>query len=147
MSLDVYLSLPAEDQSTREIIFVRADGETKRITRDEWDLLYPDRDPIIVDEPGREVYWANITHNLSTMAAHAGIHKYLWHPEEMGIEKAGDLIEPLEAGLAILKSDPERFREFNPLNKWGDYEGLVRFVEKYLAACREYPDAEVYASR
>lgn len=49
---------------------------------------------------GNEVYDANITHNLNTMAEEAGIYKHLWRPEELGITKAKDLIEPLAEGLA-----------------------------------------------
>lgn len=94
-----------------------------------------------------EVYWANITHNLGTMAGEAGIYKHLWRPEEIGITKAHQLIEPLRAGLELLRSDRERFEKFNPENGWGSYDGLVRFVEKYLAACEENPDADVRASR
>ena len=89
------------------------------------------------------VYDANITHNLNKMASEAGIYKELWRPEEVGITKAGQLIKPLQEGLALLKSDPERFKHLNPENGWGSYEGLVEFVEKYLEACVESPDAEV----
>jgi hypothetical protein len=60
---------------------------------------------------------------------------------------ARDLIEPLEKGLALLKSDPIRFMAFNPSNGWGSYHGLVSFTENYLNACKEYPDARVEVSR
>ena len=94
-----------------------------------------------------EVFQANITHNLTAMADEAAIYKHLWRPEEIGITKARELIEPLTKGLEVLKADPERFKEFNPPNGWGDYEGLVRFVEKYLAACLENPNATIGISR
>lgn len=93
------------------------------------------------------VYDANITHNLNAMATEAGIYKHLWRPEELGITRASELIEPLTKGLALLESDPERFRAFNPPNKWGSYEGLVMFVRNYLSACVENPDAKVEVSR
>ena len=93
------------------------------------------------------VYDANITHNLNRMAAEAGIYKHLWRPEEIGITKAEQLIEPLTAGLALLDSDPERFRKFDAENGWGRYENLVEFVSKYLEACAANPDAEVSVSR
>lgn len=94
-----------------------------------------------------EVYWGNVTHNLGKMAAEAGIYQHLWRPDELGISKAVDLIAPLWEGLVLLKSDRERFEKFNPENGWGDYEGLVSFVENYLNACRENPDADVVVSR
>ena len=93
------------------------------------------------------IYGANITHNLGDMARAADIYQHLWRPEELDITKAGQLVEPLRAGLALLKSDPERFEKFNSPNGWGMYEHFVPFVEKYLAACEENPDADVRASR
>jgi len=94
-----------------------------------------------------EIYTRNITHNLNKMADAAGIYKHLWQPDEIGITKAAELIEPLQTGLALLKSDPERFKAFNPKNGWGTYEGLVEFVEDYLNACEKDPDADIEISR
>lgn len=93
------------------------------------------------------VYSSNITHNLTKMAKEAGIYWHLWHPEDIGITKAHELIEPLTLGLATLKADPERFEKFNSPNGWGMYEHFVPFVEKYLNACIEHPDADVSVSR
>lgn len=89
----------------------------------------------------------NITHNLNRMAEAAGIYEALWRPEEIGAEKAKDLIGKLGLGLDILKSDPQEFKKFNPENGWGKYENLVQFVEKYLDACIENPEADIYISR
>ena len=94
-----------------------------------------------------EIYESNITHNLGLMAKKAGIYKYLWRPEEIGIFKASQLIEPLSAGLDLLLSDPDRFKKYDPSNGWGDYDGLVDFVRNYLAACEENQDAKVNVSR
>lgn len=93
------------------------------------------------------VYENNMTHNLNKMADAAGIYEALWRPGEIGITKASQLIEPLTAGLERLRADPEKFKAYNPSNGWGTYEGLVDFVTSYLAACKEYPDADVTASR
>lgn len=94
-----------------------------------------------------EVYWANITHNLNSMAKEAGIYMHLWRPDEIGITKAEQLIEPLTKGLALMKSDPERFEKHNSPNGWGLYEHFVPWIEKYLEACKEFPDAEINVSR
>ena len=94
-----------------------------------------------------KIYDRNITHNLNKMADEAGIYKHLWRPEEIEITKAAQLIEPLREGLSLLLSDPERFKKFDPENKWGDYDGLVNFVREYLAACEENPNASVSVSR
>lgn len=93
------------------------------------------------------VYNANITHNLTAMADAAGIYKALWRPEDLGITKAAQLIPYLRPGLAALKASPARFKRFNSPNGWGVYENFVPFVERYLAACEDNPDAEVSVSR
>lgn len=81
------------------------------------------------------------------MAEAAGIYKELWRPEELGITKARQLIEPMERGLILLRSDPDRFKAFDASNGWGTYVNFVPWVDKYLQACKEYPDADVSVSR
>jgi len=70
-------------------------------------------------------------------------HWQIWRPAEIGITHAAQLIEPLELGLGLLQSDPERFKKHNPSNGWGNYEGFVSFVKNYLKACKKNPDAEI----
>jgi hypothetical protein len=94
-----------------------------------------------------EIFSLNITHNLNSMASEAGIYKHLWRPEEIGITKAGQLIQPLTDALALLLAEPQRFEKFNPANGWGSYDGLVNFLRSYLAACSENPDASISVSR
>jgi hypothetical protein len=150
MSLDVYLTMEGKQYvESGSGIFVRENGETKEISRIEWDGKFPGREPVIVepDATSSEVYSANITHNLSKMADAAGIYECLWRPEEVGITKASQLIEPLTKGLEFLKSDPDRFEKFNSPNGWGLYNNFVPWVERYLEACTEYPDAKVSVSR
>lgn len=148
MSLDVYLSLPGVQVAVEARIFIREDGGTKELTRAEWDARFPGREPFTVaPEDSEEVYSANITHNLNQMADAAGIYEALWRPEEIGVTHAAQLIEPLSAGLVLLRSDPARFATLNPSNGWGSYDGLVAFVADYLEACCNNPSAEVSVSR
>lgn len=122
MSLDVYLINPLEEPRVEHC------SQDKTVT-----------------EEG--VFDYNITHNLGGMAKAAGIYQHLWRPEELGIKNAEELVGPLTQGLEKLKAEPERFKTFNPSNGWGKYESLVSFVERYLSACQEYPNARVYVSR
>lgn len=94
-----------------------------------------------------EGYSANITHNLGKMADAAGIYEHLWRPEEIGVTTAAQLIEPLEKGLALMKADPDKFKALNPANGWGSYDGFVPWIERYLEACRQNPNAKVETSR
>lgn len=97
-------------------------------------------DMSIQDEEKSVLYNYNITHNLNKMAEEAGLYKALWCPDELHIVKALELIEYLSIGLKELKSDPEYYKQFNPTNKWGSYDNLVTFTEKYLKACEHYPE-------
>ena len=92
------------------------------------------------------VFDANITHNLNTMAEKAGIYKCIWYPEELGITKAKELIIPLQEGLADLKKWPEHYKMFGAANGWGTYKDFIPWVEDYLQACIENPDAEISTS-
>lgn len=150
MSLDVSLTVPGANRQTQPGIFIREDGQTREISAEEWNRRFPGRDPVVFNPPDvttDEVFEWNITHNLGKMAAEAGVYEACWRPKENGYTKARDLIEPLKFGLMRLETLPDHFRQFNPPNGWGNYEGLVNFVRAYLAACEEYPDAAIYASR
>ncbi len=104
-------------------------------------------DVMLSEKRYTDVYSANITHNLGNMAEAAGIYKHLWRPEEIGITKAAQLIKPLQAGLELMKSDPERFKKYNSPNGWGLYENFIPWIEEYLAACKENPEADIRVSR
>jgi len=93
-----------------------------------------------------ELFWANITHNLTDMADKAGIYESLWHPERINATKAWQIIPILEKGLKELKKKPNYFEQFNSPNGWGTYEHFVPFVEEVLKACKEYPNSSIYTS-
>lgn len=103
--------------------------------------------PLLTKEPEEVLFFANITHNLNNMASAAGIYYHLWRPEEIGIEKASALIEPLTKGLSTLRKKKDILLDYNPTNGWGKYEDLVALVKDYLAACKTYPDAIVKVDR
>ena len=91
------------------------------------------------------VFSANITHNLTAMADAAGIYQHIWHPEELGITKAQQLIKPLKTALKLLKSDPDGFKRYDNEKAWGQYNDFVSFVQDYLTACKAKPRASISA--
>jgi len=152
MSLDVYLDadIPPTAPIGGSGIFVRRNGQTVEMSREEWDRAFPGQEPVVLTaeaDVDTRVYSANITHNLGKMADAAGIYKHLWRPEEIGIKTAAELIEPLTAGLERLRADPARFEQFNASNGWGLYKHFVPFVEQYLEACKQYPNSTISVSR
>ncbi len=114
-----------------------------------------------------EFYSANITHNLWAMADKAGIYDALWRPyklhkdydvtegdskseyefEANHIVCAKDISEVIEKGLNDMKSRPEYYKQFDASNGWGTYKDFIPWIEKYLNACKEYPDSIVRVSR
>jgi hypothetical protein len=103
---------------------------------------YDDRKP----QESKEVFDANITNNLGKMADAAGIYKHLWCPHELNIKTAQELIKPLMNGLIDMKIRPEYYKQFNASNGWGLYENFIPWIEKYLEACIDYPNAIIKVS-
>lgn len=95
----------------------------------------------------RELFSANITHNLNVMAQDAGIYLCVWRPDECGITKAGQLIGPLSKAVALMRDQPERFKRLDPENGWGSYATFLPWLDSYLEACLAFPDAYVKVSR
>jgi hypothetical protein len=150
MSLDVYLISEEKVKRVSSGIFIRENGCIKEISVEEWNNRFPNREPIKFsnkDTETNEVFHGNITHNLGEMAKEAGIYECLWRPDEVGIFLAKELIDPLRDSLHELKLNHEKYEKFNPKNGWGDYNGLVKFIEKYLDACYNYPDTKIEVSR
>jgi hypothetical protein len=100
------------------------------------------------------VYSRNITHNLNEMASQVVVdennltlYDILWKPEEYGFTHARTIVGYLDEGWNILMSDPEFFKQFDPENGWGSYEGLCDFVYTYRHACWANMDAELKVSK
>ena len=109
-----------------------------------------DFDLYIYDESSKEevrVFESNITHNLNTMAAAAGIYTALWRPEENGFTNAAMLVPVLCAGLKRLEGNPETYMIYNDNGGWGSYENLIDFTRRVKEACQQYPDARIEVSR
>lgn len=102
-----------------------------------------------VHESGSECISFNITHNLVPMADKAGLYEPLWRPEENYPHPvlASDVYPAIMAGFNNLMINPESYKDLNPGNGWGDYNGLVDFTANVLAALRQYPLAVVEACR
>jgi hypothetical protein len=42
-----------------------------------------------------------------------------------------------------MKCEPQRFIALNPENGWGSYSDFLPWIERYIMACEEFPEAEV----
>jgi hypothetical protein len=127
VSLDVYLTVPREPQPNDHICNCTCCGLRAPTTT--------------------QVYERNTTHNHGRIAAAVGLYAACWRPDENGITKAAQLVEPLRAGLAKLEQFPAAYRHLEPGNGWGSVEHFTQFVREYLRACEANPDADVSVSR
>lgn len=84
----------------------------------------------------------NYTSNCVGMWCAAGIDLGECHGRD-----AGGCAEGLEAAIATLKAEPDRFRAMNPANGWGSYETLVPALEELLATWTAHPKATVHVWR
>ncbi len=124
-----------------------------------------------VDVPGKDIWvsvndlWElntdnchfNITHNMGKTASEAGLYEALWRPYELfniseddeydAIILASDILEHVEKGFKELKSNPKKYKAFNPDNGWGTYDNLVSFTQRWIKCLKQFPDARVIASR
>lgn len=151
MSLDIYLVEPTEIPGDSVSIYIRDNGEIRRLTEEEWQEKFPEYEPVFIFDLDGEntVFEANITHNLGAMAAAAGLYDALWRPQEaLGADFAEDLIDPLAKGIAELISNSTYFVEnYSPENGWGSYENLLKLVCDYHYACIKHPQAKIHVSR
>lgn len=81
----------------------------------------------------------NLTYNLSPMLWAAGMPPW---KEFIGM-RAGDAGSIWQAVVDELQDDPDKYKELNPANGWGDYDGAVEVLTALAAACMQHPDATV----
>ena len=166
MSLDVYLieRIPIKKKCTGKK--KKKNGQTVELTIEEVKEKFPDAEVEENEFETSNVFDYNITHNLTGMANACGLYEPLWRPhllksnwiatenydEEYKFEtdnpsEAWEIITKLKEGIEELKSNPEKYKKYNPDNGWGNYEGLLKFAEEYLKACENYPNAIIGVSR
>ena len=83
------------------------------------------------------------------MAMAAGIYNIIWRPEEVFGDnvQCRQLVAPLRVGIGLLVSEPDRYKQFDPPNGWGDYDGFMEFLKELLWICICHPNAYVHACR
>jgi len=126
--------------------YVFPDGEVEMSIDITLYITEPDQSDDAWWEENEDVFDCNITHNLCKMAKEAGIYTKLWHPEEEGITKAQEWINPLIMALADMRDRPDHFKKFDAPNGWGTYDDFVPWLQELLDACQAHPDAFIYVS-
>ena len=114
-----------------------------------WDKLpeYDDDSWDIVNDAINLYEWHGLTHNLGKMADKANLYYAMWRPEEINATHAIDIVDILENGVMYMIRNKDELEEFNPVNGWGDYDGLLKCAISYYQACLKYPEAVIEVSR
>jgi hypothetical protein len=97
----------------------------------------------------KEYYWATVSNCHRELARAAEVYTAVWEPNTAGSTVAKQLIVPLTIGLAELEVHPEKFESIarrSVCAPYGGYQSFVHFIQGYLQACIEYPDATVRVS-
>ena len=105
-----------------------------------WDIW------LAVEVDGKEVEIADgegYTHNCNNMVRAAGFVEW---PYEVDGMTSREFCEKLDAALQALRANPAWFRRMNPENGWGDYDGLVRILDRVLDSFDRFPSATVRVS-
>lgn len=92
------------------------------------------------DEPAIVVDVGNYTYNVSPMYRKAlkEVEGGFSGLNGFSAEKAAPLIELAISRMIV---SPETYREMEPDNKWGNYEGAIRYLRDLLDACKKHPKA------
>lgn len=145
MSLDIYIISPIPIKKKSTGIWVRKEGKTVELTKQEAQERYPDADIQEIEIETTEFWHGNITHNLNLMAEDCvcyddtNLYCLLWRTYEPTWGK-WIYVSQLSCCLGILRRDPEYFKQFNPENGWGTYEQLCEFVEDFIKALIDMPE-------
>lgn len=53
---------------------------------------------------------------------------------------------PLADAVKRMEADPGKYREMNPPNGWGDYEGALRYLRRIAEASAQHPKCTIRIS-
>lgn len=53
---------------------------------------------------------------------------------------------PLAEAVKRMEADPGTYREMNPANGWGDYDGALRYLRRVAEACAQNPACRIAVS-
>lgn len=91
------------------------------------------------ENPADLTEWRDPTYNLGPMFSLA-----LGAPFRSFDGKiAGEFIPFLRSAIAAMEDSPAKFKELNPKNGWGDYDGALTFFREFLVDCLKHPKATV----
>jgi len=89
----------------------------------------------IIENDEDELFWKNITHNLTPMWHKAEVFDALYNSDG---KRPKEIIETLRTGLLKMQQEPAEYRKLESPNKWGNYQSAVCFLTEVIDACQQY---------
>lgn len=83
--------------------------------------------------------WINHTSNTAAMIKEVCGS----YPSEWSGLICADMYPVLVHGIELLTEHPQRYKQFEPRNGWGNIETTKEFLQKIADNCREYPTATI----
>lgn len=104
---------------------------------------------LMIDTGAPEDEWptaieiGNYTSNVSGMwrKALGGISLREFHHVN-----AAEAAPKLAAAVTEMEADPDAYREMEPSNGWGDYEGALAYLRRLAEACAKHPKCKIEVS-
>lgn len=84
-----------------------------------------------------------LTYNYHRMLGAAGFPS-VWRV--LNDTLAGSVSQMLREVAETLKADPDRFRQLEPENGWGNYEHCLEVIDQFATACAQHPEARITIS-
>lgn len=83
--------------------------------------------------------WINHTYNTAAMIKEVCGS----YPSDWDGRKCADMYPIIAQGAALLRDNPQRYRQFEPSNGWGTVETTLDFLMKIADNCEKYPTAVI----
>lgn len=93
---------------------------------------------------GDELWWRNITHNVTEMWGKAGVYDAFYMSEG---HQAMEYVSVLERGLTLMVEDFKEYKALDAPNGWGRAEHAVAFLWAAYVAFRNNPEAMIRVSK
>lgn len=90
----------------------------------------------LIKEGYEEIDCGNYTCNVSPMYIKAMGFSF----GNLHGKLAVDVAIKLTDGIIKMTNNPKVYREMNPENDWGNYEGAIRFLAQIIRQCLIYPE-------
>lgn len=85
---------------------------------------------------GKEKYWVNYTYNIHQMLHHSFQQVGIWNWEDLQDKPLNLVIPCFQGAYNHLLYHPDLYKQWNPPNGWGSYDGWCRVMGEIIQAMK-----------